>query len=98
MVLCKFMVKLMEALAAYWLVIAVSDMVHLTSLLWTGIVLFFTAAIGGAIAGSRANRGRTSDGAGAGASGAVTPNTAASASSSNDPAQDTGTMDGKVKA
>ena len=41
------MVKLMEALAAYWLVIAVSDMVHLTSLLCTGIVLFFTAAIGG---------------------------------------------------
>ena len=56
------------------------------------------SAIGGAIAGSRANRGRTSDGAGAGASGAVTPNTAASASSSNDPAQAAGTTDGKVKA
>ncbi|AYJ32839.1 ABC transporter permease [Corynebacterium xerosis] len=50
------------------------------------------AAIGGAIAGSRANRG------GAGGADAVTPNTAASASSSNDPAQAAGTMDGKVKA
>ena len=56
MVVCKFMVKLMEALAAYWLVIAVSDMVHLTSLLWTGIVLFFTAAIGGVIYVNTGNR------------------------------------------
>lgn len=50
------MVKLMEALAAYWLVIAVSDMVHLTSLLWTGIVLFFTAAIGSVIYANTGNR------------------------------------------
>lgn len=53
------------------------------------------AAIGGAIAGTRANRGGAG---GPGASGAVTPNTAASASSSNDPARAAGTMDGKVKA
>ena len=56
------------------------------------------AAIGGAIAGSRANRGGAGGSGGAGGADAVTPNTAASASSSNDPAQATGTMDGKVKA
>ena len=54
------------------------------------------SAIGGAIAGSRANRGRTSDGAGAGASGAVTPNTAA-VTGAGDAAAVTAT-DGKVKA
>ncbi len=63
------------------------------------------SAIGGAIAGTRANRGRDGGGGAAGAGAgdgagadAVTPNTAASASSSNGTAQAAGAADGKVKA
>ena len=54
--LCRFMGKLMFALASCWLVAALSEVFHLKALLWVGIALFFVAVIGGVIYANTGHR------------------------------------------
>ncbi|MBQ5969953.1 MAG: DUF3784 domain-containing protein [Clostridia bacterium] len=56
--LCRFMAKLMFALAACWLVAALSEPLHSRTLLWSGLVLFLAVVIAGVI---YANTGRRFD-------------------------------------
>ena len=54
--LCRFMGKLMFALASCWLVAALSEVFHLKALLWVGIALFLVVAIGGVIYANTGHR------------------------------------------
>jgi ABC-type uncharacterized transport system YnjBCD permease subunit len=47
--LCGFTGRLMFALADCWCLIVISDLVESRPLLWLGLILFFLAAIGGAV-------------------------------------------------
>ncbi len=53
--MCKFMGKLMFALAACWFVVASSEIFNETFLIWIGLSLFFAIIIAGII---YANTGR----------------------------------------
>ena len=54
--LCRFMAKLMLALAACVLIAASSDLLHIRALLWTGHVLLLAAVILGVIYANTGNR------------------------------------------
>ncbi len=54
--LCRFMSKLMLALAGCWLVAASSELFHNTGLLWTGIALFLVVIVAGLIYANTGNR------------------------------------------
>ena len=54
--LCRFMSKLMLALALCWLVAASSELFQNTALLWTGIALFLVVIVAGLIYANTGNR------------------------------------------
>ncbi len=54
--LCRFMAKLMFALAACWLVAASSEVFHTKALLWAGIVLFLVVIVAGLIYANTGHR------------------------------------------
>lgn len=54
--LCKFMGKLMFALAACWLVVASSEIFEKTYLIWIGLCLFFVVLIAGIVYANTGNR------------------------------------------
>ena len=54
--LCRFMSKLMLALALCWLVAASSEVFHLRALLWAGIALFLVVIVAGLIYANTGNR------------------------------------------
>ena len=54
--LCRFMGKLMFALAACWLVAASSEVFHTKALLWAGIVLFLVVIVAGLIYANTGHR------------------------------------------
>lgn len=47
--LCRYMGRMMLALAACWLVIAGSELFHTMVLLWVGLGLFLAVVVGGLI-------------------------------------------------
>ena len=47
--LCRYMGRLMLALAGCWLLLAASEVFYITALLWVGIGLFLVVIVGGLI-------------------------------------------------
>ena len=56
--LCRYMGKLMFALAACWLIVAASEIFKTKALLWIGQAAFLLTAIGGAILANTGDRFR----------------------------------------
>ena len=54
--LCRFMGKLMFALAACWLVAASSEVFHTKAFLWAGIALFLVVIVAGLIYANTGHR------------------------------------------
>ena len=54
--LCRFMGKLMFALAGCWLIAASGEVFHTKALFWLGITLFLVAVIGGVIYANTGHR------------------------------------------
>lgn len=54
--LCRFMGKLMFALAGCWLIAAASELFHKPSLLWTGLSLFLAVVVAGLIYANTGHR------------------------------------------
>ena len=56
--LCRFMGKLMFALAGCWLIAAAGEVFHIPALLWISQAAFLLTAIGGAILANTGDRFR----------------------------------------
>lgn len=54
--LCRFMSRLMLALALCWLIAASSELFHNKALLWTGIALFLVVTVAGLVYANTGNR------------------------------------------
>ena len=54
--LCRFMGKLMFALAGCWLIAASGEVFHTKALFWAGLTLFLVAVIGGVIYANTGHR------------------------------------------